>query len=198
MLNEYVVLDIETTGLSRSRHRITEIAAVHVKKGKIVSEFQTLVNPGQPIPRFITRLTGIDDEMVRDAPLVDAVLPRLNSFLKNHIIVAHNASFDYGFLRHNFETYLNMELKNSKLCTRKLASRLLPELPSKKLSCLCEHFEIENADAHRAMSDVLATVKVFQEFHKMLESANIKKKADVLMFESLPIAKCFRLIEERR
>jgi len=98
---EYIVLDIETTGLSRYIHKITEIAAVKVKDNKIIEEYQTLVNPETKIPRFITRLTGIDNEMVKDAPTINEVMPGLLKFLGNHTIVAHNATFDYGFIAYN-------------------------------------------------------------------------------------------------
>ena len=94
VLGEYVILDLETTGLSKKRHRITEIAAVRIKNKKIVDEFQTLVNPKQRIPSFITRLTGITNDMVREAEPIEKVLPSFLDFLGDHTIVAHCATFD--------------------------------------------------------------------------------------------------------
>lgn len=194
MLNEYIILDIETTGLSKYRHGITEIAAIRVKNNKIVKEFHSLVNPQQRIPRFITRLTGIDEEMVKDAPKINEVMPKLLDFLKSDIVIAHNASFDYGFISHNAELHTNTCLKNPKLCTRKLASRLLPDVGSKRLNNLCEHFQIVNDDAHRAMADVKATFELFQRFHKQLISSGIKNTEDILMFEAMPRIKCERML----
>lgn len=194
MLNKYIVLDIETTGLSKYRHGITEIAAIKVKNNKIIKEFHSLVNPEQKIPRFITRLTGIDEEMVKDAPKINEVMPKLLKFLKNDIVVAHNASFDYGFLSYNAELYANRCLKNRRLCTRKLATRLLPDVGSKRLDNLCEYFDIVNEEAHRAMADVKATFELFKRFHEQLLESGIITSEDILMFESMPRIKCERML----
>ncbi len=187
---EYTVVDIETTGLSKNRHAITEIAAVKFLDGKVVGEFQSLVNPETHIPSFITRLTGIDDSMVADAPTIDKVIPEFLDFLGNSVIVAHNATFDYGFLQVNAEKFLGSGLSNEKLCTRKLANRLLPDLHSKRLSCLCQYFDIENEQAHRAMGDVRATAQVFEEFLEMMSEKGFKSKEDVQKFESRAIRQC--------
>ncbi len=194
VLKQYIVLDIETTGLSKYKHAITEIAAVKVKNNKIIKEFHTLINPEQKIPSFITRLTGINDEMVKDSPTIKEIMPNLLKFLGKDIVVAHNASFDYGFISYNAEIHAKKPLKNSRLCTRKLASRLLPDIGSKRLGNLCEHFNIVNNDAHRAMSDVLATLELFQKFHNQLISAGIKKAEEILEFESLPRYKCEQML----
>jgi DNA polymerase III epsilon subunit family exonuclease len=191
----YVVVDIETTGLSKSHHRITEIAAAVVdNKGSIRKEFQTLINPGVKIPGFITRLTGIDDDMVKDAPTISQVMPAVIKVLGNNTFVAHNASFDFGFLDYNAAYYFRKRIGNERLCTRKLANRLCPRLPSKKLSALCDYFNITNTDAHRAMSDVYATVEVLNRFIDILKDSGITKKEDILRFESLPAKKCFSLL----
>ena len=184
-LKEYVVLDIETTGLSRYRHKITEIAAVKFRKGKKIEEFQSLVNPEMHIPSFITRLTGIDDEMVKDANTIDKVMPGFLDFLGDSVMVAHCATFDYGFLNHNAEKCMSVSIRNEKLCTRKLANRLLQDLPSKKLSHVCNHFDIINEQAHRAMGDVKATAQVFSKFLDMLDEKGVKGKDNIFRFESL-------------
>ncbi len=194
MLNEYIVLDLETTGLSKHKHQITEIAAVKVKDNKIKDEFHTLVNPCTPIPSFITRITGITNEMVQSAPKVNKVLPHFLNFLEDNVIVAHCATFDYGFISANTTKHLNKLFNNEKICTRKLATRLLPQLPSKKLSSICEHLDITNLQAHRAMTDVLATNEVFSHFLGKLNQAEIKTKEEILKFESMPVAKAYRLV----
>ncbi|VVB54604.1 DNA polymerase III PolC-type [uncultured archaeon] len=186
LAGEYVVVDIETTGLSRVEHRITEIAAVKVLDGAFLEEFQTLVNPLQHIPSFITHLTGIDDEMVASAPTIKEVLPHFVDFMGQDVLVAHNASFDHGFLSHNASVHIQAEFENPKLCTRKLASRLLPNLPSKKLSCVCDHLNVRNVRAHRAMGDAYATAEVFQKFIPLLENHGAKTLPDIIKFERTP------------
>ncbi|MFC1752442.1 PolC-type DNA polymerase III [Thermoproteota archaeon] len=186
---DYTVLDIETTGLSRHRDRITEIAAIKFRKGRKIDEFESLVNPEKHIPSFITRLTGIDDDMVKDAPKIDIVLPELMDFLGDSVIVAHSASFDHGFLNVNAERHLNISLENERLCTRKLANRLLPDLPSKRLDILCEYFELNNKAAHRAMGDTRVTADIFSRFLTMLRKDDIALKEDIIGFERAPRGK---------
>jgi DNA polymerase-3 subunit alpha (Gram-positive type) len=184
-----IVLDLETTGLSPYRHKITEIAAAKVINGKVIDKFHTLVNPQQHISSFITRLTGINDDMVKDAPTVDFVLPSLREFLGDHIIVAHNASFDNRFLSHNFYLHEKEHLNNPTLCTVKLANRVHKDLPSKKLSAVCEYYGVINENAHRAMGDVDATVKIFYGMLSKLEQKNICSSEEVISFERMVRAK---------
>ena len=183
----YTVVDIETTGLSPQRHKITEIAAVKLDEDcNIINEFQSLVNPECKIPSFITKLTGIDNDMVADKPVISEVMPQFLEFIKNDIFIAHNASFDYRFLSANAEL-IGKDLFNTKLCTRKLANRLLfDKLPSMKLGHICNHYGIDNNQAHRAMSDVKATVEVFRNFKKEMSKENINNKDDILRFEQRP------------
>jgi DNA polymerase III epsilon subunit family exonuclease len=187
----YTVIDIETTGLSKYYHKITEIAAVRVNNGRITKKFQTLVNPEAHIPSFITRLTGIDDEMVEDAPLIREAMPGFLKFLGNRVFVAHNASFDHGFLNHSAKG----SIENPRLCTRKLANRLVPDLYSKKLGVLCEHFGIENSQAHRAMGDALATAELLNHFFGILDKKGFSKPEDILKFEKMPRKKILELEE---
>ena len=188
-IKEYSVVDIETTGLSRKMHKITEIAAVKVRNGKIAGRFQSLVNPRVHIPLFITSLTGIDDEMVKDADPIEKVLPKFLDFMEGGVFVAHSATFDYGFINHNAEQHLGLSLSNERLCTRKLANRLLPGLSSKKLGVICEHLGIVNEQAHRAMGDVDATVKVFSHFLELMKEEGLRTEKDIFRFEKSPIRK---------
>lgn len=185
----FTIVDIETTGLSPYRHKITEIAALKCRNGKVVKEFCTLVNPEVSIPRFITRLTGINDKMVKNKPTIDKVIPKFHSFIGNSHFVAHNAGFDYKFLDHAAEKNMSVNLGNHKVCTMRLARRLLPELPSKKLSSLCEHFKIKNNSAHRAKGDAMATVKIFHNFLGMMKEKEIHNIRDILEFQSSKIPK---------
>ena len=186
----YTVIDIETTGLSRNYHQITEIAAAKVRKGRIIDSYQTLVNPCMKIPSFITKLTGISDRMVKDAPLVNEVLPTFKEFLGKDVFVAHNATFDFGFLEHNLRVCHGHQLSNDRLCTRKLANRIFPELPRKRLGDLCSHLGVKNVQAHRAMGDVLATVEVFNHMNSILSSRGVSDVKDVLKFERSSVGNC--------
>jgi len=188
------IVDIETTGLSRYKHKITEIAAVKVRNGEIVKEFSTLVNPECHIPSFITRLTGITDELVADAPKVKDALQSFLEFAEDDHLVAHNAAFDHGFLSHFAKEQLGVELSTNKICTRKLATRLLPHLPGKKLSDLCTHFNIVNEQAHRALADVHATHHALNHMCLMLCKCGIKDVDSLQKFECMPVPRAQRLV----
>lgn len=184
----YTVVDIETTGLSKCYHQITEIAAMRLRNGKVIDSFESLINPGVRIPSFITRLTGISDSMVQDAPRVERVLPHFLDFLGKDVFVAHNATFDYGFLEHNTRR-CGGRLENAHLCTRKLAHRLFPELERKRLLDLCAHLNVSNTQAHRAAGDALATAQVFSKMLGILQTKGIVHIEDVLKFESGKVRK---------
>jgi DNA polymerase-3 subunit alpha (Gram-positive type) len=186
MKEAYVVLDIETTGLSKHVNKITEIAALRVENFQVVKRFETLVNPQTPIPSFITSLTGISDSMVRDAPIIEEVIPKFTKFVQDSPFVAHCATFDYGFIKHNAQL-LSLDITNPKICTRKLSRRLVPELRNYKLSNLCEHFQIINNSAHRAMGDVEATHKIFSKLLDLMKKQGIERREDVLNFQDRKI-----------
>ena len=185
--SSFVVVDVETTGLSRYRHAITEIAAIKYKDGKITDEFVTLIDPQQPIPRFITKLTGIDNSMVKGQPTIDKVVPKFINFLGEDVFVGHNAGFDYNFLNHATYLHARKHIENPVLCTCKLARRLVPEIQSKSLGSLCCHFDILNKSAHRAKSDVLATIRLMEIFLDMLKEREIKEIDDILQFQKSKI-----------
>lgn len=162
----YTVLDLETTGLTAHKNGITEIAAVKFDGESIIDRYQTLIHPGRTIPLWIERLTGITNEMVENAPKISEIMKDFKLFLWEDPIVWHNVSFDFGFL--NFYSYkiTGEYLSNPTICTLKLARKLLPDLENKKLCTVCDYFWVINDQAHRAMSDTLATVEVFQHFWK--------------------------------
>jgi DNA polymerase-3 subunit epsilon len=156
----FVVVDVETTGgRPEGGDRITEIAAVTVRDGRVVDVFETLVNPERSIPPFITRLTNISWEMVRDkAPFRD-VCADLLRVLDGHVFVAHNASFDWRFVSAEVARSSGRELTGRRLCTVRLARRLLPQLRSRSLDWVARHYgvEIPAGMRHRAAGDALAT-----------------------------------------
>lgn len=153
----FVVVDVETTGMSAERDRITEIALYTVRNNQFVNEFSTLVNPLVPIPRYITEMTGISNAMVRDAPPAWEIAPIVATILAGNVFVAHNASFDWGFVFHTLLRERSIELAVPALCTVRLARRVVPELRRRNLDAVTQHFDIRIPERHRASGDAYAT-----------------------------------------
>ncbi|MBC7087325.1 MAG: PolC-type DNA polymerase III [Tissierellales bacterium] len=172
-LNNFVVFDIETTGLSPRTDKITEIGAVKIKDGLIIDKYEQLINPGIPIPSNITSLTGITDEMVKDMPKIEDIMPEFLNFIGDSILVAHNASFDVSFIR---ETCNNMrvELKNAVLDTLELSRALFPNLKSHKLNVIAKFLDVELINHHRAVDDAKATADI------LIKMLDILKDKDIL------------------
>jgi DNA polymerase III subunit epsilon len=158
----YVVVDVETTGTSHQRgDRVTEIAAVVVRDGRPSETYQSLINPERSIPRFITQLTGISWAMVKDAPRFRDVGGEFREVLGDHVFVAHNAPFDWGFVGMELERAQQRPLDARRLCTVRLARKLLSHLPRRSLDYVTAHYGIEVEARHRAMGDAMATAQVF-------------------------------------
>jgi len=180
MGTEFVVFDLETTGSKIPPSRITEIGAYRVKNGEVLDEFQTLINPEIPIPRFITELTGIDDEMVADAPLFAEIADAFLSFIGDSILVAHNSGFDMRFL--NFEIgrmFGSYRLANPCLCTVQLSRKLLPDILNHKLKTVAAHYEIDLVNHHRASADAYATAHIFVNLLTKLQSRGVNDLAAI-------------------
>jgi DNA polymerase-3 subunit epsilon len=177
----FVVVDVETTGMSAIDDRITEIAMMKVQGGTLVDEFSTLVNPLLTIPAFITSMTGIDNVMVQNAPTAREVVPFIAEFLGDSIFVAHNASFDWGFVTHTARRERGIELRNPTLCTVKLSSRILPNLPSKSLGPVAEHLNIKIPERHRASGDAYATALVLVKYLSYVQKKEGLKTTDELL-----------------
>ena len=157
----YVVVDVETTGGSPwGGDRITEFCAVTVANGCIGDTFETLINPQRPIPPAVTRLTRITWEMVRNAPTIREVAPRIAEVLRGRLFVAHNAAFDWRFVSSELSRYGGQQLLGEKLCTVKLARAVVPHIRRRSLDSLSVFYGIENHARHRAGGDALATAKV--------------------------------------
>ncbi|MEE4196007.1 MAG: exonuclease domain-containing protein [Bacteroidales bacterium] len=157
----YAIIDIETTGLSPLKNRITEIAIFIHDGNRIVREFSTLINPECYITANITKLTGITNEMVAQAPRFWEVAKDIVLLTEGRIFVAHNASFDYNFIRQEFKS-LGYDFKREKLCTVQLSRRIIPKQKSYSLGKLCDVLNIPINARHRAAGDALATVKLFE------------------------------------
>lgn len=180
----YAIVDIETTGGSAVKSRITEIA-IYIHDGKkITGEFQTLINPKREIPANITRLTGISNEMVLNAPTFEEVANQINNFTKNHIFVAHNVNFDYGFLRESFQR-IGQSFRRKKLCTVRLSRKLLPGKFSYSLGKLCVSENIPLSNRHRAAGDAKATAILFTKLIKIDHDGIIEKSLKPQSLEAL-------------
>ena len=157
----YVVLDVETTGGKAGTDRITEIGALKVQAGEVLETFNTLINPQRHIPSFISRLTGISNSMVADAPTFADIAKKLAEFLQGAVFVAHNARFDYGFIRAEFAR-CELPFDMPQLCTVVNMRRYYPGLKSYSLGNLCQHFDIPLTNHHRALADATATVELLK------------------------------------
>lgn len=196
----YAVTDIETTGSFAQGNGITEIAICIVENDKVISEFQSLVNPQREIPYFISRLTGIDAEMLQDAPTFASLAAHIDQLTENCVFVAHNVNFDYGFIKHQMEA-AGYSWNRQKLCTLQLSRRYFPGLRSYSLSNLCQNLKIVNHSPHRALGDTKATVALFLKIQKAagdsLVQENLKRgnqsdflppHLDIETYQSLPNA----------
>jgi len=175
--DEYVVFDIETTGLNNVNDKITEIGAVLIKNKKVVSKFNSLINPEMPIPDKIQKLTGITNEMVADAPKINEVLPEFLNFAGNRPLVAHNAMFDIGFIKYK-ASLLGIEVNNPVIDTLQLSRNLLP-INKHRLNNLCDYFGIKLLNHHRASDDAEAAALILIELFKLLEDKNINSVAEI-------------------
>lgn len=162
----YAIVDIETTGGHSGRDKITEIAIVLHDGTQVIDQYQTLINPERSIPAYISSMTGITDEMVAEAPLFYEVAKEIVLRTEGAIFVAHNARFDYGFLKEEFSR-LGYTFSRKQLCTVRLSRQLLPNLKSHSLDSLIRHFNLEIEHRHRALDDALATAEIFRRMTGM-------------------------------
>ncbi len=169
----YVVFDIETTGFSPEKNRIIEIGAVKVTDGKITDKFSTFVNPDVPIPFDIEKLTSINDAMVLPYPKIDVILPQFLEFVGDAALVAHNASFDVGFIGHYAEKQ-GLAFNPTVLDTVTMARLLLPNLNRFKLDTVAKALNISLANHHRAVDDAGCTAEIFAAFVKMLRDRDVE------------------------
>lgn len=153
IIMKYIAFDLETTGFLPGVEQITEIGAVKFENGKAIARFATLVNPQKPIPAEVVKVTGITDEMVKDAPLIESLLPQFAEFCGEDLIVAHNAAFDVQFLTADIKKYESPAPKGLVLDTLGIAKKVIPGMANYKLGTLVQHFDIQTTDFHRAEED---------------------------------------------
>jgi len=164
----FVVVDLETTGGRPGPGTIIEIGAYRMRGRKPEGSFESLIRPRGPIPRFITRLTSISDEMVAAAPTIEDVLPSFRGFLGDAVLVAHNAQFDHAFLDFEFRRLFGIGIRNPVLCTLCIARRMLPSVRRKRLDALAEHFGLSTQGRHRGLGDARMAAELLSIF---IESA---------------------------
>ncbi|MCX8074080.1 MAG: PolC-type DNA polymerase III [Clostridia bacterium] len=168
----FCIFDIETTGFNAGIDKITEIAVAKVKNGEIIDEFSTFVNPERPIPKNVQELTKITDEMVEKSPNIEVVLPQFLKFVEDSILVAHNSKFDMSFITY-FAKKQNIEVKNTVIDSLTVARELFESYENHKLGTIAQNLDISLENAHRAINDVRATVKVFLKMIEVAKSKNI-------------------------
>lgn len=160
---DYVIFDLETTGISSNYDEVIEISAVKVRDGKIADEFSELVNPGRPIPYAAGAVNNISDAMVADAPSFQEILPRFLDFIGNDVLAGHNIhNFDMKFLYRDCERYFHQTLTNDYADTLRLARICLPGLRHHRLGDLADYYGISTAGAHRALTDCRMNQQVYE------------------------------------
>ncbi len=174
----YVVLDLETSGLDPARSEIVEIGAVKIENGKVVDEFQSLVKPKMGMSEISERITGITDEMLKDQPPIEEVLPKFLEFLGDSVIIAHNASFDYRFIRYWVKKITGEDFEKPFIDTLSL-SRALLTMSSYSLDKVASKLKLEKFQHHRAMDDARITAKIFLRFMEMLRSIGVKRLSEI-------------------
>lgn len=165
-IKDYVVIDLEMTGLSAKYHKVIEIGAVRIRNGQVVETLELLVNPKCPIPEKVVELTGITDEMVATAFEEDIAMATLLDFMGEDIIIGQNVNFDYSFIK-QWEVNKKIKVERKGCDTLKIARYLLPPEQPKKLEGLCEYFQIPRPKGHRALEDALQTAMVFERLKEM-------------------------------
>ncbi|MBI1183854.1 DNA polymerase III subunit epsilon [bacterium] len=180
----FCIVDIETTGGRAKQHKIIEIGACLHDGSTVVDRFHSYVNPQQHIPPFITRLTGITDEMVEDAPVFEELAEELYDFLDGHIFVAHNVSFDYNFIKAHFAE-VDIQFNQNRLCTVRLSRKIIPGQASYSLGTLCQSLKINIKGRHTALGDAEATATLFSLLVQLDKNGVIEKSAKRNSRESL-------------
>ena len=195
LLQPLIFLDLETTGMAAAHERITEIGLVEVANGEFVASWSQLVNPEKSIPHFIQSLTGITNEMVAHAPTFEQLAPGMFERLKGKLLIAHNARFDYGFLKNEFGR-LGMSYRSRVLCTAKLSRKLFPEHRRHNLDSLIERYGLTCSARHRALGDAEVLWQFVQKLYAEVDTERITAAVKAQMVApSLPAALSAEVLE---
>lgn len=167
MPRDFVIVDLETTGLTPETHEIIEIGAIKVVDMKVVGTFETLIKPTTQIPYFITNVTGITNKMVTNAPSVQEILPILDEFVGTSVVVGHNVNFDINFIYEAMMREYATPLTNDFVDTLKIARQQLKAVENHKLETLAKHFNVDTSNNHRALKDCEMTFAIYKELYKL-------------------------------
>lgn len=176
----FSIVDVETTGASARFGRIIELGILRVEKGEVVETFESLVNPGQELPEFITKLTGITDKHLKKAPTFDDIKDKVLDLLTDSVFVAHNVDFDYAFLKQEFKRS-GYGFNSERMCTVKLSRSLYPEYKRHNLTELIARFEFDCKRRHRALDDA----KVLWDFMEMVNVNFTKNDIYLAMLKAM-------------
>ena len=191
-VSDYVLFDLETTGVSCINDEVVEISALKVRDGFVVEEFSTLVNPGMPIPPYATDINGITDDMVAGAPDVEEALKAFKKFAGDAVLAGHNIKrFDLGFIQRDAARFLGRALPNEYMDTLMVARRFLPQLESRSLESLSRYYGISYKGAHRALTDCRINLEVFERLAQ--EAMNPSAEARALKV----CPKCGNVMKQR-
>lgn len=179
-VHDYVVFDLETTGINCAADRVIEISAVKVLEGKTADTFTALVNPEMKIPFRASQINHIYDDMVKDAPVFQTVLAEFDAFIGDMVLVGHNIhTFDMKFIQRDAQAYWGKVFSNNYIDTLPLARQCLPKLRSHKLTDLAVHYHINADDAHRALADCGMNQKVFERLGEALKSPEVQRNMKI-------------------
>lgn len=193
---KFSVVDVETTGMFPTHNRIIDIGVVTVQNLRVENTWEALISPNQAVPYFITKITGISDNMLKGCRPFVFHATHLESLLNNSVFVAHNKDFDYPFIFHEFKK-LNIKFHHPALCTVLLGRKLLPQLDSANLDTLSANFGIEIEGRHRALPDAYATALILIEFIKIAKkNFGIKNFFDLERLQRLSIPRKFNNLQD--
>lgn len=179
----FIIFDLETTGGNPQKNGITEISAIKYKNNKILDSFYTLVNPKKRISKIVTKITGIDNNLLRGQPYIEEVFPKFLKFIENGVLVSHNILSDISFIKYFLHKILNINFHNIFLCTHILSTKLFKDASDKSLSGLAHYLNIENPRAHRAQNDAKVTLEIFKKILEQLMSLGLQTLDDVIKFQ---------------
>jgi len=162
MINEIIALDLETSGISPSNDHIIEIGMAKIVNGEIIDRYNQLINPGHELNYRITDITGITDLDLVGKPSIEEVIKEVVEFIGDGIILGHNVAFDYSFLK-VAASQSKLKIPNKVIDTLKISRKLLKSLPSRKLTDLCEHFNIDPGNSHRAYDDAISAYRLYEK-----------------------------------
>ncbi len=170
---DFVIVDLETTGLSPVKNEIIEIGAIKVENGQVVDTMDIFVKPKKPVSYFITNLTGITNEMLEDGYDIEEGMKKFIEFSGDSTLIAHNARFDISFLKNNMNNCFNKDLENKYLDTVKISKEIVKDLPNYKLGTLAEYFNVDYKGAHRALKDCEITLDIYNNLKEIHLKCNV-------------------------